>query len=169
VRKHASSSTFGREWQLFGRAIAVGWSAAVVEHIAYDGVTGAVTLTLGSREATTMKIEYTVPLRGCFDRGVHGQTSYRRAAGASSPDRTGTALAHRLDELVRSGAVRDHGNWPGWACLARPHLPVPDAAASGAGDPGQPAVYDAASGRHHESALRTMHASRVGIGSGKSS
>ena len=39
------------EWQLFGQGDRGGLVRAVVEHIAYDGVTGAVTLTLGSREA----------------------------------------------------------------------------------------------------------------------
>ena len=39
------------EWQLFGQGDHGGLVRAVVDHIAYDGVTGAVTLTLGSREA----------------------------------------------------------------------------------------------------------------------
>src|SRR5436190_2914628 len=39
------------EWQLFGQGDHGELVRAVVEHIAYDGVTGRVTLTLGSREA----------------------------------------------------------------------------------------------------------------------
>jgi len=39
------------EWQLFGQGDRGGLFPAVVEHIDYDGVTGAVRLTLGSREA----------------------------------------------------------------------------------------------------------------------
>ena len=39
------------EWQLFGQGDPGRLVHGVVEHIAYDGVTGAVTLTLGSREA----------------------------------------------------------------------------------------------------------------------
>src|SRR5437868_4569593 len=39
------------DWRLLGQDDRSGLVRAVVEHIAYDGVTGAVTLTLGSREA----------------------------------------------------------------------------------------------------------------------
>ena len=56
-----------------------------------------------------MKIEYTVPLR----RRVPPPAFNSKSAGELSdrPHRIARmlALAHRLDELVRSGAVRDHG------------------------------------------------------------
>ena len=56
-----------------------------------------------------MKIEYTVPLR----RRVPPPAFNPKSAGELSdrPHRIARmlALAHRLDELVRSGAVRDHG------------------------------------------------------------
>ena len=56
-----------------------------------------------------MKIEYTVPLR----RRVPPPAFNPKSAG-ESPERPHRiarmlALAHRLDELVRSGAVHDHG------------------------------------------------------------
>ena len=55
-----------------------------------------------------MKIEYTVPLRGRVPPPAFNPKS---SGEPERPHRIARmlALAHRLDELVRSGAVRDHG------------------------------------------------------------
>ena len=59
-----------------------------------------------------MKIEYTLKLR-------RRAPPFKTNPASELPERPHRiarilALAHRLDELVRSGAVRDHGNWPAW-------------------------------------------------------
>src|SRR6266478_6490368 len=57
-----------------------------------------------------MKIEYTVPLRRLLrPRPFMAKPVTDEPQGRAHRIARVLALAHRLDELVRSGAVRDHG------------------------------------------------------------
>ena len=90
-----------------------------------------------------MKIEYTLKLRR------RAPAPAFRTNPASEPQERPhriariLALAHRLDELVRSGAVRDHGELAAAGTrLARAYLPIHDASAPVPRNSGIPAVSD---------------------------